>query len=141
MTARDEAKQAHRNAHREMRDAVAADMRRRSGTSSMTLAEHFAAAKSGEVPIVETTDLSQLAAVMFTRNVQVLDAFAQDETEESGFRANCARTGAELAIKLAEHLVNARPERDQKTPDVVVVNDDVPREEKIAILRKLARTG
>jgi hypothetical protein len=121
MSKRADAKQAHSNAHREMRAAVAADMRRRRGLSDMTLAEHFAKAKAGEIPLTEVTDLSQLAVVMFSRNVQVLDAFAQDESEDSHFRAHCARTGAELAIKLADHIVNSRPERDGNSPQRVVV--------------------
>lgn len=118
-TPRDQARKAKSVAHREMRRAAATDIiaRRKS------LAEALAEARDGEHAIIETTDLTQLAAVVLVRSMHQLDEFVHDLEQEPAFRANCARANGELALKLAEHLVNARPERDTGTQRVVVVRE------------------
>lgn len=129
-TPRDQARKAKSVAHREMRRAAATDIiaRRKS------LAEALAEARDGEHAIVETTDLTQLAAVVLVRSMHQLDEFVHDLEQEPAFRANCARANGELALKLAEHIANHRQADEGRVVDAEA--NVLDKQEAVHLLRE-----
>lgn len=105
-----------------MKAAVANEMRLRA-TDQRTLAQHMADVEEGTTKIVDATSLMNLAAILIQRSAEDLDAWSRDETAEPMLRATCAKWKGELGLKIAEHLVNARPERDAGPQRVVVVRE------------------
>lgn len=117
---REDAKRARHVAHAEVKAAVAAEIRMRVADQS-TLAQALEDVEQGRTKIADATSLMQLAAVLIQRSAEDLDAFSRDLAVEPELRATCAKWKGELGLKIADHLVNARPERDSTGPQRVVV--------------------
>lgn len=117
---REDAKRARHIAHAEVKAAVANEIRLRQA-DQRTLAQALEDVEHGRSKIADATSLMQLAAVLIQRSAEDLDEFSRDVTLEPELRATCARWKGELGLKIAEHLVNARPERDAAGAQRVVV--------------------
>jgi len=117
---REDAKRARHVAHAEVKAAVANEIRLRAADRS-TLAQALEDVEQGRTKIADATSLMRLAAVLIQRSAEDLDAFSHDLTLEPELRATCAKWKGELGLKIAEHLVNARPERDSASSQRVVI--------------------
>lgn len=116
-----DAKRARHIAHAEVKQAVANELRMRA--DQRTLAQALEDVEQGRAKIADATSLMQLSAVLIQRSAEDLDELSRDVTLEPELRATCAKWKGELGLKIAEHLVNARPERDASPQRVVVVRE------------------
>jgi hypothetical protein len=105
-----------------MKAAVANEIRVRA-SDPRTLAQHLADVEAGTAKIADATSLMNLAAILIQRSAEDLDAWSRDETADPQLRATCAKWKGELGLKIADHLVNARPERDAGAQRVIVVRE------------------